>query len=147
MGPIHPNEEQLTAIAHDKRDTPIIMVNLLRYRDRAAYSDERPDGDVSGREAYGRYAAAVMAFLEKAGGRILWGAPCEQTVIGGPDERWDDIVAVWYPNRQAFVKMATDPEYLAISVHRDAALERGSLYACAGSAEPTLEMGNLNLGN
>lgn len=141
MGPIHPDDQQLSALIADERDTPIVMLNLLRYRERAAYPDARPDGDVSGREAYARYAVAVGPLLEKAGGRVLWAAPCEQTVIGGPDERWDDVAAVWYPSRQAFVGMVSDPEYVKVSVHRDAALERGSLYACSGGADPKLDAG------
>ena len=34
---------------------PVMMVNLLKFREKAAYPDGR-DAEISGREAYGRYA-------------------------------------------------------------------------------------------
>ena len=62
--PIEPTEEQLTgigAVAGTDDDGPVVMLNLNRYRDRAAYEDAVPGGEpaeVSGREAYARYGAS-----------------------------------------------------------------------------------------
>ena len=73
MSSIEPSPEQLQQLVADANDdTPIIMINLLRYRERAAY---RPDANVepcSGREAYRRYGAAVAPILAETGARVLW---------------------------------------------------------------------------
>ena len=137
MGITRPTDQQLMRFARDERTTPIVMLNLLRYRERAAYPAGVPDTDVSGREAYYRYGMIAQAAIAAVGGRILWGAPCEQTVIGESAEEWDDVVAVWYPSRAAFLKMIDEPEYQKGHVHRDAGLERTVVIACHGPAEPT----------
>ena len=60
---------------HDK---PIVMLNLLRFRDSAG---EAGDG-LTGEEAYRRYGEAVAANLARAGGAVLHLARCTDTVIG-----------------------------------------------------------------
>ncbi len=136
MGVIHPDKNGIAEFAREKRTTPIMMLNFLRYRELAVYPIGTAGDKVSGRVAYGRYGAAVTPLLERVGARVLWAVPCEQVVIGDPEERCDDVVAVWYPNRGAFFKLIESAEYQAASVHRDAALERGSLYACSSPQTP-----------
>ena len=48
---------------------PFVMVNLLRFRDRAEYHDGS-DTHLSGREAYDRYAEGVRPLIEALGGRV-----------------------------------------------------------------------------
>ena len=46
--PIEPTEEQLTeigAVAGTDDDGPVVMLNLNRYRERAAYEDAVPGGE------------------------------------------------------------------------------------------------------
>ena len=46
------------------------MLNLNRYRERAAYEDAvagRRAAEVSGREAYARYGVVAQAMLERVG--------------------------------------------------------------------------------
>lgn len=40
-------------------DTPVMMINLLRYRDQADYGDRTDVTPCSGREAYRRYAPTL----------------------------------------------------------------------------------------
>ena len=49
---------------------PIIMVNLLKFRDRAVYKDGR-ETDLSGREAYEIYGQAVSQYITEFGGEFL----------------------------------------------------------------------------
>ena len=60
-------------------DGPVVMLNLNRYRDRAAY-ESAPGGGAptSRREAYARYGAVALPSLERVGGRILWYAEAER---------------------------------------------------------------------
>jgi uncharacterized protein (DUF1330 family) len=142
--PIEPNEQQFAALAElagGGSDGPIVMLNLNRYRERAQYQGDVPDGlsaDVSGREAYGRYAAVAIAVLARLGGKILWQAEARLTVVGDETDRYDEVVTVWYPSLAAFISLATDSEILAARAHRAAGLERAALIGCASGADAVL---------
>jgi uncharacterized protein (DUF1330 family) len=123
----------LTEIAGGSGDGPLVMLNLNRYRDRARYASEPPGGaspDVSGREAYERYGAVAQEVLARVGGEILWHTRATMTVIGDPDDRYDDVIAVRYPSTEAFLALALDPEIGVALAHRDAGLELATLLRC-----------------
>jgi uncharacterized protein (DUF1330 family) len=142
--PIEPDEQQfadVVGIAGTQGDGPIVMLNLNRYRERAQYEGEVPGGlaaAVSGHEAYLRYGVVALAVLARVGGTILWQADARLTVVGDETDRYDEVVAVWYPSLAAFVALATDQEILAARAHRAAGLERAMLIACESGAEPVL---------
>ena len=133
---IEPDSDQLGRIAEGAggdADGPVVMLNLNRYRERAAYDgapEAASDPGVSGREAYGQYGLVAVAVLERVGGRILWHADARQTVIGEGEERFDEVIAVWYPSRAAFMALVTAPEILDALAHRTAGLERAMLICC-----------------
>jgi uncharacterized protein (DUF1330 family) len=130
MGSIEPTQQQLQALLASTSEGPIVMVNLLRFAEQASYPDGFDAEPCTGVEAYTRYAAAAQHFLEKVGGAPIWGAPAQSIVIGPSDEAWDVAFCVRYPSRQAFVDMALDPDYLAITPHRTAALADSRLIMC-----------------
>ncbi|HWE32244.1 MAG TPA: DUF1330 domain-containing protein [Solirubrobacteraceae bacterium] len=132
--PVHPTEEQITQLAGTTNDGPIVMLNLLRFKQRADGIDE----GISGAEAYARYSAAVEPFLAGVGGRLLSAIRPSQSVIGPPDSEWDLVLLVQYPSRAKFLEMATNPEYLKIHAHRDAALADSRLVACEQLSEDAL---------
>ncbi len=104
-------------------DGPIVMVNLLRYRDQTDYGAGSSEAPCSGREAYHeRYAAEVVALIQAAGGRPIWFGRASFAPLAPKGERWDEIVLVEYPSRRAFLEMVTSPAYQAIARHRSAAL-------------------------
>lgn len=132
-----PTPDQMQAMAEKGPDGPIVMVNLLKYRDRAGYEQDRAEAKehLSGREAYQRYGMTAFKHVNARGGAIVWMGPQALVFIGGPEQEWDDIVCVKYPSRQKFLEMISDPDYLAATYHRDAGLERTALLCCkAGSA-------------
>ncbi len=118
-------------------DAPVVMLNLNRYRDTAEYGDGRTE-QVSGREAYLRYGIVAFAAIESVGGRILWGTEATDVVIGCDHDRYDEVVAVWYPSRDAFLRLGDYPGYLEALAHRTAAIEQATLIACAASPTPEL---------
>ena len=142
--PIVPKQQQiadLTALAGRSDDAPKVMLNLNAYRERAQYEGEVPGGlsaDVSGQEAYLRYGAVAATVLERVGGRILWDAASYRTVVGEEADRWDEVLAVWYPSVAAFLSLATDEELLAAHVHREAGLERAVIICCESGPEAVL---------
>lgn len=133
MGAIEPTEEQLKAFMAADQNAPIVMVNLLKFRERARYEDGRADGDVTGAEAYGRYGAVASKKIEEIGGRMMWGAPREMTMIGDAAADFDAVATVFYPSRAAFLTMVSMPDYREALVHRTAGLDHQLLIQCAGA--------------
>jgi len=135
---VDPTPEQLTAFAGADVTTPIVMLNLNKYRDRAAYDDPGPDDDLSGREAYLRYGGVALRAMAEVGAQILWMAPAEQVFAGCEHEQYDEALLVWYPSRGAFLQMLGLDWYREALVHRNAALAQASVIALTGPAAPTL---------
>ncbi len=139
---VAPRDDRLarTATIGDSDPSPVVMLNLNRYRDRAVYpaGTEGVDTDVSGREAYLRYGAVAYAAILHVGGDILWATDAAETVIGCDHDEYDEVVAVWYPSRAAFLRLGEYPGYMEAHVHRDAAIEQAVLIAARGEAEPRL---------
>jgi uncharacterized protein (DUF1330 family) len=125
---IEPTPEQFARMAGSDDPDPVIMINLLRFKQRADGIDAADE--ITGAEAYARYGAAVTKFLEKVGGRIVLALAANECLIGPLDGEWDMVLAVEYPSRSAFVAMTTDPGYLEIHGHRAAALADSRLIAC-----------------
>jgi uncharacterized protein (DUF1330 family) len=133
---------ELSALAGSDADGPVIMLNLNRYRERAAYEGQPPGGgdpDVPGREAYERYGEVALRTLERLGGRVLWHARSPGTVVGGGSERYDEVLAVYYPSLQAFLALALDPDILTASAHRTAGLEQATLIRCQPGLEDVVD--------
>jgi uncharacterized protein (DUF1330 family) len=130
---VDPTAEQIAALAAEGEGGPLVMLNLNRYRERADYAESPPGGDpadVSGREAYERYGSVALGVLARLGGEIVWHAGGHEVVIGGSEDRFDEVIAVRYPSAKAFVELALDPEIGAALAHRRAGLERAVLLRC-----------------
>ncbi len=137
MGSLEPTQEALQAFIDTPDDGgPVVMINLLRYRDRAVYPEGFDAEPCTGREAYQRYGEGVMPRLASVGGRPIWTGSVAATVIAPDGERWDDAILVEYPSRKAFLEMVTQPEYQAVVPHRTAALEDSRLIATKAGAPP-----------
>ncbi len=137
---IEANAEDLPAAAAAiPKDVPVFMLNLLRYKERADYVDERTDlTPCSGREAY--YQRYVPAFNKVAAGdeiKITWLGNALARVVGPSDEQWDDVVIVEYPNFAVFRRIVESPDYKADAApHRLAALENWRLIAMTKAELP-----------
>lgn len=115
---IDPERGQFEAFKALPRDEPIMMLNLLRFRDRAAYDDGR---EATGAEAYDAYGRESAPVFHRVGGEIIWrGAP--EVVLIGPQKHWDLIFIARYPTAGAFLEMITDPQYREAVKHRQAAV-------------------------
>lgn len=136
---VEPSPERMQAFVGSADDeTPIVMVNLLRYRDEADYAGAAGTGagfDASpctGREAYARYGAVAVECVAEAGGRVQWAGRVAAGVIAPEGEEWDDVVLVRYPSRAAFLRMLASERYRAVAPHRTAALLDSRLIATEG---------------
>lgn len=135
---VDPTEQQVAAFAGADPATPIVMLNLNRYRARAEYEDPGPDDDLSGREAYLRYGEVAVQAMAEVGAQILWMAPAEQVFAGCEHDEYDEALLVWYPNRAAFLAMISLEWYREALVHRRAALEQAAIIALTGPPTPVL---------
>lgn len=103
-----PKEINAELIASLPDAGPVVMVNLLRLRDRAAYR---------------RYSELAMPLIKARGGTVLWAGNGEAVAFGDAQaDRWDYVVLVRYPSRAAFLDMARSPEYAAANVHHELAV-------------------------
>jgi uncharacterized protein (DUF1330 family) len=118
---VHPSPEQAKAFFSGAEDGPMCMVNLLKFKEKAAYADGS-EPELSGREAYLRYGAGVQACLAAVGGRARFTGIVTDLMLGEADELWDMIAIAEYPSRAAMLQMVQSPEYQAITMHRDAGL-------------------------
>jgi uncharacterized protein (DUF1330 family) len=116
---VDPTREQFDAFKALPRDTPVLMLNLIRLRETATY----PDGETCpGAEAYRRYGEHSGPIFRKLGGEILWRGRQECMLIGPDDKHWDIAFVARYPTAGAFLAMVTDPDYQAIVIHRQVAV-------------------------
>jgi len=134
---VEPSPERLQGFLAKLDDaTRLVMINLLRYRERAQYPVGAGADPCSGREAYGRYAAVALQKVASVGGRIVWMGRVAASVIAPEGEEWHDAVLVEYPSRKAFLAMIALPDYQAAVLHRTAALEDSRLIATHAQAGP-----------
>jgi len=112
-----PREVNAELIASLPDAGPVVMVNLLRLRDRGAYK---------------RYSELTMPLIKARGGTVLWAGNGEAVAFGDAQaDRWDYVVLVRYPSRAAFLDMLRSSEYAVANVQREQAVERHVILAAA----------------
>lgn len=116
-----PTPEQFKAFFAAEEDGGFIMVNLLKFHEKAQY----PDGsnpEMSGSDAYMIYGVAVGDHIKRVGARPLTKGLVTGLMLGEVEELWDMIALVEYPSLKAFQTMVMAPDYQEIARHRDAGL-------------------------
>jgi uncharacterized protein (DUF1330 family) len=127
---IRPNKDQFLALASAPDEGPVVMLNLLKFKEKADGAASGAAG-ASGASEYGRYSEAVVQMVEARGGKVLWMGRADQVLIGEEDANdWDSVALVQYPSRKAFIEMVTAPDYEKAHEHRESGLERTVLIAC-----------------
>ena len=119
---LYPPKEQFDEFFATGDDGPYVMVNLLKFRDKAVYEDD-PSIDITGREAYEIYGEAVSRLVEAGGGRIVYDGDVTGLIVGEVEEMWDVVALAEYPSKAAFIEMMMSPEWAAIERHRTAGLK------------------------
>ena len=71
-GHIDPTKETFAVFRTNDRPGPINMLNLVRFRDRAAYPDGR---EATGAEAYAAYGRESYPVFSRLGGRGCLAGP------------------------------------------------------------------------
>jgi len=127
---LHPEEPHLGEfLASYPANTPVVMLNLLKFNVQANYLPEDEAQPCSGGQAFARYAQAVTPLITACGGSQVWQGRPAAMLIGPQDKGWNLAALVKYPSAQAFIDMVSSPAYQAVSFHRTAALEDSRLIA------------------
>ena len=119
---LRPNAKQITRLVTGDNKSPIYMVNLLKFKKYANYPDKRLT-TLSGQEAYSIYAEELEPYLKQVGGEIIFKGEVNNLLIGTIDELWDAVAVVYYPSKNALLKMINNTDYQKIEIHRQAGLE------------------------
>lgn len=124
------NPGQFVAFSQRADEGPVVMINLLKFRDASL------DGDGTGQEAYQRYAVLAAPFVEAHGGELVWSGVAEEHLVGDISYDWDAVLLVKWPTRQHLLDLGSDEGYEAIAHHRMNGLERTMLIALDEIAQP-----------
>lgn len=110
--------------AHPQQNTPVVMINWLKFRREAAYAASTRL--VSGRTAYFRYGKVALLATHSLKAKLLYAARYQQILIGnGGDpgvDLWDEFALMQYPGRATFALMASLKRYRRALHHREAGL-------------------------
>jgi len=122
LNSLRPTTEQMTMFLEFPDDKPIKMVNLLKFKSKAEYEDQRKT-DLTGEEAYAIYSNEVINHLAKVGGKIIFSGKVKGLLLGEVKDLWDLVAIAQYPNKTAMIAMFTNEDYLVSEKHRSAGLE------------------------
>lgn len=92
-------EDAFESFLNDDDGQPIVMLNLLRFRE---------DG---GRERYTEYLAVATPIVARFGAEIVYVGNGLPALSAEPGQAWDAVALVRYPNRRAFADMAMNADY------------------------------------
>ena len=121
-----PTPQQIETFLEGPQDQPVVMVNLLKFKQQA---DASPEG-MTGRAAVALYSKAMKEFVERNGGSFVIAASIDSQLIGEGGEDFEFVGVMRYPSRQAFLTLAGAPEIAdSIGRHREAGLESQWLFA------------------
>ena len=127
LNAIDPTPEQIKEfLGHKKAGEPVFMLNLLKFKDKATYKDGE---EISGREAYGRYAKA-FGDVTKGVTTTIFGGNVNAFMIGEGQGEWDAVAIVRYPSAQAMFDAVSTEAYRKIHKHRRAGLAGQLLISC-----------------
>lgn len=96
---IDPQGRDLKQFLQQDPQAPVVMLNLLRFRD-------------GGQKTYEEYLRHFRPLAEARGAEVLYYGHCG-TALVADDQAWDAVLLVRYPTRRSFSEMVADPNYQA----------------------------------
>ncbi len=127
---LHVTQDNGRALMSRNIEGPVVMLNLLNFRETADYSanpELDPGSPISGKEAYQRYMKAVKPLLAESGAELIFSGKGGQFLIGPEADGWDWVLLVRQRSVQDFLAFAQNLDYLAVAGHRTAALQDSRL--------------------
>ena len=75
----------------------VVMLNMLRFRNKADYSanpELMPSAPISAAKAYQRYIDCTSPFLKESGGDLVFLGEGGKYLIGPQEDQWDLVMLV-----------------------------------------------------
>ena len=91
---------------------PVVMLNLLRYRDQAAYTDPAAQPPRTGEQAFQAYVEAFLQYNDPAEFTIVFQGAAQAQLAGLPGEHWDAVALVEYRNLDVFRRWVESDFYV-----------------------------------
>ncbi|MCH1615366.1 MAG: hypothetical protein L7S47_06610 [Acidimicrobiales bacterium] len=120
--------EAIQALAGSAEDTPVLMLNINRYTEKAGF----PNGDL-----YNSYMRAIEYSVGNVGGSVLWRRSISASVVGDLTG-FNEVLGVWYPNHQSFVDLPKADGAKIMFSHRKLCVEVAHILAMPDSQPPSL---------
>jgi len=119
--------ETIAVLKEHDQTTPFYMMNLNKYYPSAQYNN---GDDISGEQAYSRYASRIAPYLISVGGYPDLLGHTLGVFVGDESsplhDAWSEFIMVYYPSRINFIRMMTNTPREGVH-HRDAGLQRAVL--------------------
>jgi hypothetical protein len=122
---LDPTDENVAALFKRQIGGEVVMLNLLRFRSVADYTDFpelAPAEEISGRDAYQKYIEHTLPFLQASGGSIVYAGIGGDFLIGPAGKGWDMVLLIRQKSVESFIAFATNQEYMKGIGHRVAAV-------------------------
>jgi hypothetical protein len=118
-------------------EQPVVMLNLLRYRDQAAYDHPTTQPPQTGEQAFQAYVEAFLQYNDPAEFTIVFQGAAQAQLAGLPGEQWDAVALVEYRNLDVFRRWVESDFYTSqIAPIRRAALADWRLLLLTRPATP-----------
>ena len=117
---VDPTGRDLKRFLSEDPDRPVVMLNLLRFKDHE-----------EARRGYKEYVRLIRPFLDDLGATVVYAGDCSTALVAPSDHDWDAVLMVRYPSRAVFCQMVANPKYQEITSLRTEALEEAVLQATA----------------
>jgi len=127
---LHPTDQQIKMFLQSAGDGPVCLLNLLKFKPRASYHDGE---DITGAQAYARYAKAFGDYVRPYGVEAIYGGKTLAALIGEGEIKWDAAAIVKYPSASLMLELTSSDTYRKLHKHRRAGLEGQLLIACDDS--------------
>lgn len=127
---LEPTQESGRAFVMRQMQGNLVMLNLLRFREIADYSETpelTPETPISGAAAFQKYIDHTLPYLRETGGDLVFLGSGGRFLIGPEAERWDLVMMVRQSSVESFLAFASHKDYLAGMGHRTAAVEDSRL--------------------
>jgi len=130
MDYVNPSRENFDAYKALPRDEPVQLLNMIRYRQQAAYPEghELAGAGWSGAQAFDEYLRRLLPMLAAMGAGMAWEGQFQGVITGPAAFEWDRVFVMGFPTAATFLALVTDPAYKAdVVVHRTAAVQDSRL--------------------
>ncbi len=126
-----PNMAGFNKLLKKDKNLPMVIINLLKYRDIALYPEGYNGKPISGKKAYYIYGRYAIKYNAKLGNRPIFSCDAKSTLFNNSEEDpdWNSMVILNYISVSSFFEYASTKIVIKKGhIHREAGLEKTNVY-------------------